>query len=231
MLNETLGKWNFWLMVIGMNLTFGPMHILGLQGQPRRMVVWPDKLTGQGFFDLAFWNLVASIGSYILGIGVLLFFVNAFHTARKGAKAPLDPWDARSLEWMTTSPPKEHNFDALPTVHAIDEFFHRKYEEVETEHGVRLVKVKTAEDILAEQEAAADAHIHMPSPSYWPILLAFGLPILSYGVIYSTVLALVGASIVLLGMYGWAIEPSVADDSDYDPPADGGPQKELATVG
>ena len=65
MLNERLGKWNFWLMFFGMNLTFGPMHILGLQGQPRRMVVWPEKLTGEGFFNLGFWNQVASVGSFI----------------------------------------------------------------------------------------------------------------------------------------------------------------------
>ena len=85
MLNETLGKWNFWLMVIGMNLTFGPMHILGLQGQPRRMVVYPEKLTGEGFFNLHFWNMVASVGSYTLAIGIFLFLVNVIRTTRKGA--------------------------------------------------------------------------------------------------------------------------------------------------
>ncbi len=231
LLDEKLGKWNFWLMVIGMNLTFGPMHILGLQGQPRRMVVWPDKLTGDGFFDLAFWNLVATIGSYLLGVGILVFLYNVWRTTRKGAPAPLDPWDARSLEWMTTSPPKEHNFDAIPTVHAIDEFFHRKYEEIDTEHGVRLVKVKTAEDIMAEQLAAADTDIHMPSPSYWPLVLAFGLPVIAYGIIYSTLLAVIGGLIVVLSMFGWAIEPSVADHDDFDPPADGGTDKELTSVG
>jgi cytochrome c oxidase subunit I len=232
MLNETLGKWNFWLMVIGMNLTFGPMHILGLQGQPRRMVVWPDKLTGEGTFDLAFWNLVASIGSYILAIGVLVFLINVFYTARKGAVAPLDPWDARSLEWMTTSPPKEHNFDAIPTVHELDEFFHRKYEEVDAEDGShRYVKVKDAETIMAEQEANADKHIHMPSPSYWPIVLALGLPIMGYGLIYNQVLTVLGGVIVLFAMFAWSLEPSVADDTDFDPPASGGPTKELTSVG
>jgi len=113
LLNERLGRWNFWLMVIGMNLTFGPMHILGLQGQPRRMVVWDDNRIGEGFFDLAFWNKVATVGSYLLAIGIFLFFVNVLLTARKKERAPLDPWDARTLEWMTASPPKEHNFDAI----------------------------------------------------------------------------------------------------------------------
>ena len=86
MLNEKLGKWNFWLMIIGMNLTFGPMHIIGLQGQPRRMYVWTEARAGEGFFNLGFWNRVASVGSFILGIGVLLFFINVFVHAPQGAR-------------------------------------------------------------------------------------------------------------------------------------------------
>ncbi|MFT3851724.1 MAG: cytochrome c oxidase subunit I [Ilumatobacteraceae bacterium] len=216
-LGEKMGKVGFWLTILGMNLTFGPMHILGLQGQPRRMVVWDDTRTGEGFFNLGFWNQVATVGSYILGIGILLFFVNVVLTARKKERAPLDPWDARTLEWMTASPPKEHNFDAIPQVHALDEFFHRKYEEISTDEGPKLVKVKTAEEIYAEQEAHADKHIHMPSPSYWPIVVAIALPLVGYGIIFSRWLAVIGAAIVLLGLFGWALEPSVADDADFDP--------------
>jgi len=232
MLSERIGKWNFWLMVIGMNLTFGPMHILGLQGQPRRMVVYPEKLTGEGFFNLHFWNVVASIGAYTLATGVFMFLVNVWHTTRKGAKCELDPWDARSLEWLTTSPPKVHNFDRIPQVHALDEYFHLKYEEVDTDAGPRLVKVRTAKELMAEQEANADTHIHLPSPSYWPIVLAFALPIMGYGIIFSRILIAIGAAILLLAAYAWSLEPSVAPDSDYDPPEGGGgsPTKELASV-
>ena len=231
LLSERLGKWNFWLMFFGVNLTFGPMHILGLQGQPRRMVVWPEKLTGQGFFNLHFWNQIASLGAFTIAAGVAVFVVNILITWKKAPLAELDPWDARTLEWMTSSPPKEHNFDAIPTVHALDEFFHRKYEEVDGENGPRLVKVKTAEQILSEQEANADAHIHLPSPSYWPIVLAFALPIIAYGVIFNRVISVVGAGILLFAAFGWSLEPSVADDSDYDPPAGGDSTKELATLG
>ncbi|HVQ52501.1 MAG TPA: cytochrome c oxidase subunit I [Mycobacterium sp.] len=231
MLSETLGKWNFWFMVVGMNLTFGPMHILGLQGQPRRMVVYSEKLTGEGFFNLHFWNVVASVGSYLLAIGIFLFLVNVIHTTRKGVKAPIDPWDARSLEWLTASPPKEHNFDVIPHVHALDEYFHLKYEEVDTDTGPRLVKVRTAEELHAEQEANADKHIHMPSPSYWPMVLAIALPIMGYGIIFSHLLTVAGGAILLLAVFAWALEPSVAADSDYDPPPQGGePSKELASV-
>jgi cytochrome c oxidase subunit 1 len=130
---------------------------------------------------------------------------------------------------MTTNPPKEHNFDVVPTVHALDEFFHRKYEE-DPETG-RVTKVATAEEIMAEQEANADKHIHLPSPSYWPIVLALALPIMGYGIIFSRVLIAVGGLMVLLSMFAWALEPSVADDSDYEPPSDtDGASKELATI-
>ncbi len=230
-LNEKMGAWNFWLMFFGVNLTFGSMHILGMQGQPRRMVVWPEKLTGEGFFDLHFWNQVATWGSFTIALGVLVFVINIFHTARKGAPAPLDPWDARTLEWLTASPPKEHNFDRVPTVHALDEYFHRKYQEVDSPTGHKLVRVKTAEELLATEEANADEHIHLPSPSYWPIVLAFGLPIIAYGVIFNLLLSVVGAAVLLLGAFGWALEPSVAEDSDYDPPATGDPTKELVSLG
>ena len=174
---------------------------------------------------------MATWGSFTIALGVLLFVINIVHTTRKGAPAPLDPWDARTLEWLTASPPMEHNFDRVPTVHALDEYFHRKYQEVDTPTGHKLVRVKTAEELLATEEANADEHIHLPSPSYWPIVLAFGLPIIAYGVIFNLLLSVVGAAVLLLGAFGWVLEPSVAEDRDYDPPATGDPTKELVSRG
>lgn len=230
MLSETWGKWNFWLMIVGMNMTFGPMHIIGLQGQPRRMYVWTEARAGEGFFNLGFWNLIATIGTFVLGVGVLLFLINIW-VSRKGPPAPLDPWDARSLEWMTTSPPKEHNFDRTPTVHALDEVFHRKYEDVGENGSHEYVQRATLEEVLAEEEANGDAHIHLPAPSYWPLVLAFALPIMAYGVIYTTWLIVAGAAIAIGAMFGWALEPADAEDSDFDPPVDGDEtSKELANV-
>ena len=233
MLNETLGKINFWLMVIGMNLTFGPMHILGLQGQPRRMYRYDTSRVGSGFFNLTFWNLVATIGSFILAVGVLFFIINIVYTykRRQLAKAPLDPWDARSVEWMTSSPPKPHNFDVIPTITNLDEFFHRKYA-ADAETG-ELRPVATAEELMAIQEANADKNIHLPGPSYWPIILAIGLPIIGYGIIFSHILIAIGATVIFFAIFGWSMEPSVPEPSDYDPPSgnDGGGTKELATVG
>ena len=214
MLNEKLGGWNFWLMVIGMNLTFGPMHILGLQGQPRRMYQWTEARAGEGFFNLAFWNLIASIGSFVLAVGILLFLINVVITARNPTKSPLDPWNSRSLEWMTSNPPKEHNFDVIPTVHHLDEFFHRKYEEDPETHTMR--QIATAEEIMAEQERNADKHIHMPSPSYWPIVLAAAVPVITFGMIFSHLIAVIGGVILLFAAFGWALEPSTAPESDFE---------------
>ncbi|MGI9644048.1 MAG: cytochrome c oxidase subunit I [Ilumatobacteraceae bacterium] len=231
LLNETWGKWNFWVMCIGFNLTFGPMHILGLQGQPRRMYVWTELRSGEGTFNLGFWNQVATVGTFVLATSVLLFLINVW-VSRKNPPAPEDPWDARSLEWITTSPPKEHNFDRTPTVHALDEFFHRKYEDVGEGDNHEYVRVATGAEVIAEEEANADAHIHLPAPSYWPLVLAFGLPVMAYGIIYNTLLIAAGAVIVLVAAYGWALEPADADDSDFDPPDDGGePSKELVASG
>ncbi len=230
-LNERWGNWNFWWMVIGMNMTFGPMHILGIQGQPRRMYVWTEARAGEGFFNLGFWNLIATLGAFVLAIGVLFFLLNIWYTAKRQPQAPLDPWDARSLEWMTQNPPKEHNFDTIPTVHHLDEFFHRKYALDENTH--ELTQVRTAEEVLAGEEAKADAHIHLPSPSYWPLVLSSSFLFIGFGVVYTPVLMVLGGAIAILGLYGWALEPSVAEPTDYDPPSgsDGGTMKELTPVG
>lgn len=211
MLGERLGKWNFWLMIIGMNLTFGPMHILGIQGQPRRMQIWTEARAGTGFFDLGLWNRVSSVGSFLLAIGIGLFFVNVVRSYRNKEQAPVDPWDARSLEWITSNPPKEYNFDRIPTVHALDEFFHRKYAEDEATGD--LVELATGEAVMRAEVAAASGIIHLPSPSYWPIVLAIGFPIAGYGIIFNHLLAAFGGLVVLGGAFGWALEPSVDPDA------------------
>src|SRR5215217_5286937 len=119
-LGEKLGKWNFWLMLIGFNLTFGPMHILGLQGMPRRIYTYDN---GLGF---EFWNFVSTVGAFTIGLGVLCLLINIV-TSKRAAKTALpvggDPWDARSLEWMIPSPAPEYNFAELPVVTARDEFW------------------------------------------------------------------------------------------------------------
>ncbi len=208
-LSERIGYWNFWLMLIGMNLTFGPMHVLGLQGQPRRMYVWSEARAGTGPFDLGFWNLVASIGSFVMAAGILLFLVNVVYTHRTAPPAPLDPWDARTLEWMTSNPPADHNWDRIPNVQHLDEYFHRKYEDIGTDGHTDLRRVATAEAILAQERTDDTDDIHLPSPSYWPLIAALALPVIAYGIVFHLVLCALGATMLLAAVFGWALEPSV----------------------
>jgi len=106
LLDERIGKWQFWLTFIGFNLTFFPQHMLGLLGMPRRIYTYEQG----GLWEA--YNLTSSIGSGIMGLGILLFFVNVLVTRRRGARAGSDPWLADTLEWYTTSPPPPENFDA-----------------------------------------------------------------------------------------------------------------------
>ena len=110
MLDERLGKASFWLNFVGMNLAFFPMHMLGLLGMPRRVYSYEDR----GLFEE--YNFVSSIGSYLMGLGVLIFLVNVLHTRRRARRVGNDPWLADTLEWYTTSPPPAHNFDRIPYI-------------------------------------------------------------------------------------------------------------------
>jgi cytochrome c oxidase subunit 1 len=108
LLNETIGKWQFWLTFIFMNLTFFPMHILGLEGMPRRVAVYAPQ-----FVDM---NRFISISSGFLAFATLLMFVNMAWSIKYGKKAGPNPWGARTLEWMIPSPPPYYNFKKIPAV-------------------------------------------------------------------------------------------------------------------
>jgi cytochrome c oxidase subunit I len=109
-LGERLGKVNFWLMFVGMNLTFFPMHMLGLLGMPRRIYTYYEG----GLWE--WYNLVSTIGSGVMALGIAVFFVNVLKTSRSGVRVGNDPWLADTLEWYATSPPPAHNFDRVPYV-------------------------------------------------------------------------------------------------------------------
>ncbi len=206
MLNETLGKWHFWITIVGLNMTFGPMHILGLQGMSRRIQTYRD---GYGF---NFWNMFATIGAFVILLAFLVFAWNIVYSKRKAASLPPpgpDPWDARSLEWSIPSPTPVHNFDDTPVVTQLDDFWHRKYGE--DDQG-RLVRIATIEEVAMPGDGS---RAHLPSPSYFPIVLASGLPLVGYGLIFNLAITAVGAAIVLAGFVGWALEP--ADDPDLPP--------------
>ena len=110
MMCERLGHWAFWIVLAGFNIGFFPMHISGLLGMPRRIYTYPE---GMGWDTT---NMITTVGSFLLGVGVLLFVINALYSAKRGPKAPANPWDGPGLEWSVSSPPPPYNFAVLPVV-------------------------------------------------------------------------------------------------------------------
>jgi cytochrome c oxidase subunit 1 len=193
MLNETLGKWHFWLMFIGFNVTFFPMHFLGLNGMPRRVYTYPAEL------NFEFWNQVQTWGSMILGVSMLVFIYNMWRAARGPANAPADPWRGATLEWLIPSPPQEFNFGTVPAVGS----------------SMPAWDLRRANGgALPEPAPESGEGIHMPRPSYWPVVTAFGV----LGVIGSILfthafpqwyfITITGAAILIYGIYRWAFEPA-----------------------
>jgi cytochrome c oxidase subunit 1 len=109
-MNDKLGKWTFWIMFIGFNVGFFPMHILGLLGMPRRIYTYEP---GRGW-DV--WNLIVTIGVAFQAVGLLAFVANIVWSRLYGERAGNDPWDAWTLEWLTSSPPPAYNFADEPVV-------------------------------------------------------------------------------------------------------------------
>jgi cytochrome c oxidase subunit 1 len=183
LLSERVGRWNFWLMFLGFNVTFFPMHFLGLMGMPRRIYTYAGGLG----WDL--WNLVATIGAFILAVGILVFIGNAAASLLAGMPAPADPWDGRTLEWSIPSPPPEYNFAQTPTVHFRDE----------------LWALKTGR-VPREMPPPAPREIHLPPPSYYPILVAAGILVAATGALTHVALVVAGALVIVFGVYRWAFE-------------------------
>ncbi len=209
LLNERLGHLNFWLAFIGFNLTFFPMHIAGLRGMPRRVYTYQEGLGIGGY------NLVSTIGSYLLALGFLLFFVNFVLTWLRGSKSEENPWRAGTLEWAVPVPAPNYNFEAQPVVD-------RRYPLWESA-GNDVVQRDPAElEYLEELRAEPDHHRatlvtsvvnaepqglwNLTGPSYIPILTAFSVTMVAFGPIVQAywLMALgAAAAIVLLAIWLW----------------------------
>ena len=146
--------------------------------------------------------MVASIGALVLAAGILAFVHNFFWSLRKGEIAGDDPWDGRTLEWSISSPPPEYNFAVIPTVSGRDPFWE--------------TKMAAGGDQSVTQEPDVDpSSIHMPSPSYWPLVAAFGLGLAGYMLMYSYIGAAIATVITIAGIAGWSMEPATAPSEEH----------------
>jgi cytochrome c oxidase subunit 1 len=163
LLSERAGRWNFWLLFIGFNLVFFPMHQLGLKGMPRRVYTYLPE-TGWGAL-----NLVASLGALVLGIGVLVFILNVFWSRRFGIVAGANPWGADTLEWSVSSPPPDYNFFNLPTVQGRYALWSMTAE-TPVVKGLSSEKRETL--VTSVLDAEPELRFEIPGPSILPLLLA-----------------------------------------------------------
>ena len=194
MLSERLGKWHFWLMFAGFNITFFPMHFLGVIGMPRRIYTYDAD---QGWAAL---NALVSAGSLVLTFSVLLLLVNLAISLRRGEKAGDNPWEAPSLEWATSSPPHHYNFAVVPTVRS------------------RYPLWDEEANVVEPPPLPPHEEPHMPSPSYWPLMLAFSIVMLAVGLLIWQWHALIGIGFIVVMMvlglrsiYGWVYEPPAVE--------------------
>ncbi|MCB9759289.1 MAG: cytochrome c oxidase subunit I [Alphaproteobacteria bacterium] len=190
LLDEKLGKAHFWLGLVALNVTFFPMHFLGMQGMPRRIFTYEGGLG----WDL--YNFMATIGAFALAFSVLIFFINIVKSLRDGEVAGGDPWDAATLEWTISSPPPVHNFDLMPNVTSDRPFWDQKYGDATDD------TTEMAEDLPDE------LHIHMPPGSYWPMLTSFGVLTVFCGLMIHPVVLVTGALIVVVSIVSWNFEPA-----------------------
>jgi cytochrome c oxidase subunit 1/cytochrome c oxidase subunit I+III len=202
MLDDRLGKWTFWVMFVGFNLAFFPMHILGLIGMPRRVYTYPGGLGFGGY------NLVISIGAFIFATGVLLLLVNVARSLRSGAAAGPNPWDAPTLEWSVPSPPPPYNFVSIPIIASRHPLWEDRLNETDERSILGSdVLLDEGKETLAVTalDAEPDAIMTMPGDSLLPVILALGMSVVFGGMLvvnwWAVSVGAVGVAITLLAWF------------------------------
>ncbi|MDB4949438.1 MAG: cytochrome oxidase [Gemmatimonadetes bacterium] len=222
LLDEKLGAVHFWGTLIGMNLTFFPMHFLGMFGMARRTWTYSRDL---GFNEM---NLLATAGAFLIAASTLVFAINLFTAWKRGELAGDNPWGAATLEWSMASPPPVYNFAALPQVHSRMPLWegdptksagipHGRVEESTDQITLGGTKVGELHEATETNKMSAhDLGIHLPPPSFWPIVLAFGISLLFGSMIFRQVegawhnlwyLSFAGLATVVVSIYAFAFEP------------------------
>ncbi|MGH2751683.1 MAG: cytochrome c oxidase subunit I [Actinomycetota bacterium] len=201
MLDERLGRWSFWLTFIGFNLTFFPMHISGLLGQPRRTYTYQEGLGWDS------WNLAATIGGFVLAIGLIIVVLNWYRSVRAGELAGNNPWNSDTLEWSIPSPPPAYNFETIPDVRSR----HPMWDQPELHEGTQRPELGAL--VLAEGhetvgssllDARPQVVLEMPGESVWPAILTLAITALCFMVLIEVwPLAFLAGLVSVAAMVGW----------------------------
>ncbi len=210
MLDERLGKVSFWLIFVGFNATFFPMHIAGLLGMPRRIYTYDASLGWDGY------NLLSSIGAGVLAAGVLAIVVNVIRSLYRGEPAGPDPWRANTLEWSTPSPTPAYNFGVVPRVGSPDpnwDAADREADRLLAERGELALDHEHQAIASSEVEGEPVRIMQMPEPSIWPLAVTLSLAVLFAGLIAHVYLfAVLGGLAVLGSIAGWHIPHPELED-------------------
>jgi cytochrome c oxidase subunit 1 len=194
MMSERLGRWSFWLIFTGFNLTFFPMHILGLQGMPRRIYTYQPDMPWHGV------NLFVSGCALILTTGFVVFFVDAIRSARRGDPAGENPWDAPTLEWATSSPPQSYNFVFVPVVEGANPLWEQR-DTLAVGGGLRADRRELV--ITTVGAAQAEACEASPRNSIWPFWSAVTTSVMLIWSIFSPWAVVWGSIPVAIALIGW----------------------------
>ena len=207
MMNERIGKLHFWLMFLGMNFTFFPMHFVGVDGMPRRVGTYA---AGMGW---DFWNMFITISAFLIAVSILVFLWNFVASYIKSVPAGNDPWDARTLEWAIPSPPPEHNFDEVPHITHRDQVWFDKYGDG---HGDAAQLSKTSAAVAEHaDESDEELEVHMPNPSYWPLLVGAGFTIAAAGLMIHIAVSILGVAWTIIAIYAWSLEPASTPPEEH----------------
>ena len=205
LMSDRLGKTSFWMLFLGFQLTFFPMHISGLLGMPRRVYTYP---AGMG---LELPNLLSSLGGLVVSAAVLLFVANMLKSARSGAVAGPNPWDGASLEWATGSPPPRYNFAHIPIVESRAPLWDAKGS-LPVIHGLRVED----RELLLTTVLSATPDLREPSgePSPWPLIAALALTVMFVSSIFSPWAVVFGTIPVAIALIGWFWPKSPTPDPE-----------------
>lgn len=191
LMSDRLGKIAWVFVVFGFHGIFFPQHIAGLLGMPRRIQTYPEGL------GLEPWNMASTIGSWVMGVGLILVLAGVIHGLTRGKPAGNDPWDGRTLEWATASPPPYYDFEVQPVVSSLDPVWAVK-------HPESMDVTPPAPDAGKPYDAAG---VHIPGQSWYPILAALAITLGAYGLVYDNVIfAIVCGLFFIFTIFAWAFE-------------------------